>query len=404
MKIDNSKKKGFVLISALFFSLIFLVIIIPIISWSVNEYSWTSRSFMALKALNLADAGAELAIWDIMHNNAQFMGWSGSNPKTLTINDFIDNSGDAAGSISIKATNTSPGNYLVESTGFVPSIDNTIVKKTVKVKVFPHALFNNGLFGYSTVNLAGNTIVDSYNSDLGPYSLLTAGSNGDIGSNGILNFTENSIVNGDIFIGPSGSLSPTTPSHVKGDTVYSGKEVEIDPVEVPNYLISASSQGNYSLAGQNEVIIPSGDYRYESISISAKAILTISSNTRMYVHNDFYISGQSKVVTNDGVEIYIGGAGNFAGQGIVNTSGLASNLRIYGVNPTSSLSYTGQSDFYGTLYAPQSTIYMAGDASFYGAAVGDNITLGGNIQFHYDEALADNGPFSGYDVAYWQEN
>ena len=139
MKMPMSNKRAFILLSVTLVSLAFIVIIIPLISWTVHEFSWTTRSFKSLRALNLADAGAELAVWDIIHNNAQFAGWSGINPKTLTLSSFTDNFGAVIGDISVSAQNTSPGNYLITSTGFIPTLASPIVKKTVKVKVFPTA-------------------------------------------------------------------------------------------------------------------------------------------------------------------------------------------------------------------------------------------------------------------------
>src|SRR3989338_2095476 len=140
MKAPFLNRKGFVLISVLAISLVFVMVILPLIAWTSNEFSWTSRSFMSLRALNLADGGAELAVWEIVHNGGQFTGWSGMNPKTLTISSFADNYGTVIGDITISVDNTSPENYLVTSTSYVPNTSSTIIRKTVKVKVFPHAL------------------------------------------------------------------------------------------------------------------------------------------------------------------------------------------------------------------------------------------------------------------------
>lgn len=397
-------KRGFILFGVVSLALTFIVIIIPLISWSANEFSWTSRSFMSLRALNLADAGAELAVWEIAHNGAQFPAWSGINPKTLTISSFTDNTGAAAGDISVSVDNTSPGHYLVTSVGYVPNQAEEIVKKTVKVKVFPHALFNNAIFGDSLVSLSGNTLVDSYNSSFGPYNPITAGSNADVGTNAAVTRSENAVIKGDVFIGPDGTVSGINLPYVTGETYYSANNVELEPVTLPSDFTGLPNLGALSVGGKDPLTISTGNYCYESISVPGKAVLILDDNTHIYVITNFSVSGQAVVYTNSGVEIYIGQNGSFAGQGIVNKTGVPNNLRIFGLGPGSSLSYTGLSDFYGTIYAPESTLYMAGNAACYGALVGDDVTLAGNIQFHYDESLADNGPFSGYDIAYWQED
>ena len=48
---------------------------------------------------------------------------------------------------------------------------------------------------------------------------------------------------------------------------------------------------------------------------------------------------------------------------------------------------TGQADFYGSIYAPNATVLMAGGADYYGALVGRVIDFGGNFYFHLDESL-----------------
>lgn len=397
-------KNGFILFSVLAASLVLIIIIAPLISWTVNEYSWTTRSFNSLRALNLADAGAELAIWDIVHNEAKFNGWQGSNPKTLMLYSFTDNLGEAIGDVSISVLNTSPDHYLITSQGFVPTLSEPLARKTVKVKVFPHALFNNGVFGYNSVRLSGNALVDSYDSTSGPYSELTAGNDADVGTNGAMTFLENSQVNGDIFVGPNGSVSGDIPTHVNGEDYYTASDVELG--NLPDYggLILLSSEGNKIYGGQTIFTLPSGQYRYESLTVEGQASVTISSHSRIYIHNDFSIAGQAVVITNEDVEVYIMGNGIFAGQGIVNSTGEAKNLEIYGVGSGTTLSYTGQNDFYGTIFAPYSSIYMAGDADVFGAIVGKDVELAGNIKFHYDEDLKREGAFVGYDIAYWQED
>lgn len=400
----NTHKKGFILFSVLCIILVLIIIVVPLIAWSVHELSWTNRSFKALVALNLADAGAELTIWEIVHNNAQFIGWGGTNPKTLSLTSFTDNYTKVKGDIAISCNNTSPDNYLVTSYGCVPDVTTREVRKTVKVKVFPHPLFNNGIFGYDSVTVSGNAFVDSYDSSLGPYNPATAGDNGDIGSNGTLTFDENSIVNADAFIGPTGTVIGNTPTHLSGETYYTGEEVA--PGEIPDisYYIILPSLGNLAVSGNQDLTILPGDYRYESITVDGQGILRISSNVRLYIHNDFIVAGQASVITNEDVEIYIAGNAAIAGQGIVNTSGTPSDLLIYGVGVDTNISFTGVSDFYGTFYAPNSSVYLAGDADYYGAIVGKSTELAGNIKFHYDENLTQTGPTIGYDIAYWQED
>ena len=390
-------KAGVILFSVLGGLLILIIIAVPIMAWSANEFFWTTRSLASLRALNLADAGAELAIWEIVHNNAQFTGWSGVSPKTLTLSSFEDNFGETIGDITVSAENTTPDHYFIVSVGSVCIRTSTVVTKTVKVKVFPHPLFNNGVFGDSSVEITGGASIDSY----------PAGGIGDVGTNGTLTVSGTGTVDGDVFVGPNGDIVGDIPSHVSGEDYYSGNEVELEDAPFDSaYFTSLPAQASLSVSGGPGTVetILTGDYYYDSIGVDGQAILIINSNTRIYIENNFFIAGQAEVNTGEGVEFYIGGNGDFAGQGIVNTTGVPGNLIIYGVGSGTSLSFTGQSDFYGAVYAPGSSIYMAGGAEYFGSVVGDSIELAGGIEFHFDESLLSGGPFIGYDIAYWQEN
>jgi hypothetical protein len=408
MTISGLTKKGFILLSVVSISMVFIVLIIPLVGWAVNEFSWTVRSFMSLRALNLADAGAEEAAWNVIHNSAQFTGWSGTNPKTLNLPNFTDNLGESIGDIEISALTTSPDNYLVTSNGYVPNKIKPKAKKTVKIKIFPHALFNNGLFGNSAITMVGITKVDSYDSSAGPYSISTSGSNGDIGTNGTLSLSGGAIVHGDALIGPDGNTSGVDSSNVTGEIFYSGNTIELDPVILPVLFTGLPNLGLLQVkagggAGGGDVTIPTGNYTYNNIDVTGSKLI-INANTNIYVISDFSVSGAAAIEAHPGVVIYIGGEGKFAGQGILNTSGIPGNLQIYGLGSASSISYTGGSSFYGTIYAPTVSVATSGGADIFGAIVGNNINISGNGAFHYDESLSRNGPFSGYDIAYWQED
>ena len=400
---SHRPRDGFILIGVSCIAVIFIIIIVPLISWSVNEYTLTLRSFTGLRALNLADAGAERAVWDILYNNAQFTGWSGTNPKTLTITSFTDSTTGVVGDIVISALNTGSDKYLITSTGYSPNMASPVGTKIVKVKAFPRPLFNNGIFGYSSVSLSGNAVVDSYDSSLGPYSLANSGSNGDIGSNGSLVLADNALVKGDAVIGPTGSASGNNPTHLTGESYYSGNEVTPSEIDLPDYFDALPNLGALSVSSAVPVIMPPGNYCYQSITIDGQATVTFSANTNIYVVSSFTIGGQATVITSGNVEWYIGGTGNFAGKGIVNSTGYPIDLQIYGLGDDSNISYTGLNNFYGVIAVPEGTVYLGGNANFFGAIVGETVTQVGNGQFHYDEALSQNGPYDGYDIAYWQE-
>ena len=81
-----------------------------------------------------------------------------------------------------------------------------------------------------------------------------------------------------------------------------------------------------------------------------------------------------------------------SGNGIVNAAGNAANCQLWGLPSLTSLTYSGNGTFIGTVYSPEAVCTLTGNGDMSGAVVGKSVTLGGNGNFHYDEALG--GPLA----------
>jgi hypothetical protein len=64
---------------------------------------------------------------------------------------------------------------------------------------------------------------------------------------------------------------------------------------------------------------------------------------------------------------------------------IPNNLHIFMTGGTARIS--GNSDFYGVVYAPNTDVTLAGNAGFFGATVGKTLTIEGTGDMHYDEDL-----------------
>ena len=137
----------------------------------------------------------------------------------------------------------------------------------------------------------------------------------------------------------------------------------------------------------------------------------------LYVTGDFTTrgggSGDGSVVIVDGVnvKIYVAGDLNFSGNGLINYNNVASSLEIYGISPpdgtTQCFTLAGNSDFYGSVYAPGADLKFAGGGSsgeFVGSFTGKSAFLNGTTQIRYDEALAGSGRISSFKIAAWFED
>jgi hypothetical protein len=96
----------------------------------------------------------------------------------------------------------------------------------------------------------------------------------------------------------------------------------------------------------------------------------------------------------------IGGGGAIDG-------GRAANLAYYGLPSNTSISFSGNAAFTGTIYAPDADIRLNGGGNnnydFVGSCIGKTVTMNGHFMFHYDEDLLTDGPSRGYTATHWSE-
>ena len=135
--------------------------------------------------------------------------------------------------------------------------------------------------------------------------------------------------------------------------------------------------------------------------------ILVQGQARLYLTGDFLMSGSSCIVIEPGgsLELYV--AGENAGITSVNNNGDCSTFRYYGLPGNTALSFSGNSAFLGTIYAPSAVFTLGGGGNdvvdFQGACVVYQIKMNGHFKFHYDENLRRNGPIRGFQVAEWRE-
>jgi hypothetical protein len=111
-------------------------------------------------------------------------------------------------------------------------------------------------------------------------------------------------------------------------------------------------------------------------------------------------NGVLEVPTNAAATINIVGTGSNASNplsmgansNIKNDAQVASNLQINYAG-TGTLTFTGGSNAYMTVNAPNGTVNMGGGSDLYGSIVANTIIDHGNVSFHYD--VNTKNPISG---------
>jgi hypothetical protein len=121
--------------------------------------------------------------------------------------------------------------------------------------------------------------------------------------------------------------------------------------------------------------------------------MIITGNVTLYDTGSFSISGQGYVQLMPGASLtlYVGGSMSIAGNGVLNGTGFAGNFNILGLSGCTSISYSGNAAFNGTVYAPSADVTVHGNGDIFGAIIAKSATLTGNASFHYPVELAKLG-------------
>jgi hypothetical protein len=138
-------------------------------------------------------------------------------------------------------------------------------------------------------------------------------------------------------------------------------------------------------------------------------------NGTVYVRGDavLYVTDALDVTSlvihpGESLQLYSAAASSsIAGNNTINSDGLAQNFSYWGLPSNTSVTFSGNSAFTGTIYAPNAdfTLNAGGNniIDFIGASITKTVTLNGHFNFHYDEALRGTGPFRGWIVSSWNE-
>ncbi len=395
-------KKGSVLI-IVFLAIMVLSLAAGAMFWRTISERSSARAYKeSTQAFWLAEAGLQRALWEI-NGGGSWDNWTDCDDE--------DNCKELAKGVydnyEVRIEGVGESNPEITSTGYGASDS---YYREINANLIRSGLFSFAAFGDSSVTLGGNGSTDSYNSSDGDYGGDNVGDNGDVGTNGdeegaVTVNGENAQVNGDASTGAQGTIEGE--ENISGSKTHDNN-VELSAVSIPSDLTSLSDSGDKHLSNDDDSqAISAGDYQFSSIQISG-GTLTLNGTVRIYLtdSHSLTISGGGSLVVNGQLELYTAGDCNVGGNGIVNDSGLPSNLVIYSAHESSGESngftLSGNSAFYGAVYAPNANLAVTGDGDIYGALVGKTVSVSGNGDIHYDEALQDLG-VSGYTIASWKE-
>lgn len=237
-----------------------------------------------------------------------------------------------------------------------------------------------GVWGDIEIWSHGDLIIDSYDSAVGDYGGSNVNANGDLCSCQDLRIGGSVEVHGDAMYGIGHDFTGNGSVYEVWGMV---REHECHfPVIAADFQAAFQNNDNNLIQIEPEV---NGGHNGRQ-----RRLDLVSDETAYFPGGTYYfdavrVTGQSQVVITGPTDIYISGNASFGGGGITNVTGDPKNLHIY--MERGDLSISGNANFYGGIYAPDSNVDMSGTTNIYGMIIGDNVQFGGTTFMHVDEMM-----------------
>ncbi len=251
-------------------------------------------------------------------------------------------------------------------------------ERVVMAAVGGNSKFPYGLFGDSSLTLGGGSQIDSYDSRVGAYTASTAGSAGDVRTNGSITFNgSRNVVNGSATQASSTAI---------GNTVTGTKTSSASSITAPCAAPAACGPSYSASTG----ITPTSSYNSSTGDLSiGSAGVSLASGT--YCFHTVTVTANGAALTISGaVVMNVTGAVDFTGGNAINTTASPSNFQINSsLNSPGSdgVILTGGTQAHMAVYAPNTGIKVSGGSDLWGAMWGAYVKNSGGTWIHYDQAL-----------------
>ena len=422
--IQKRRQSGSVLMVALVTSLILGISLASYLMLMNHQNTMVARGQAWNHALALAEAGVEDALAQLNRtfgtNNSRggANGWSGSakGPAVLASPRSLSGGSYTAA--------ISAGMPVITATGRVTVANSTkMIERRVRALTTTEPAFTGAMAAKRDIIFNGNNIaVDSYDSGDpdhsdpdGKYDPAERKAGGDIASTGGFIEVGNANVNGKLYTGPINTGQYAIgPNGSVGDLNWSGPGIQ-EGWYYNDFNMAFPEVGEPYTTGlppdsggsTNLWELGNAEYKYDgNFAANSSKIIYVKGEATVYVTGTFDMKGIIVIAPGASLKLYV--AGSFARLNEVNTTGNAFSFQYYGLPSNTSLSWGGNDEYVGTIYAPQASLKMGGGGTdpydYQGSCVVDSINLNGHFSFHFDENLRRRGPVIGYVVSLWEEN
>ncbi|MBA4138045.1 MAG: hypothetical protein C0518_12065 [Opitutus sp.] len=428
--------RGAVLVVALLIMAVLALGLTSYLSMNVNSARQAQRGFQQAAAFNLAEAGAEEALWSFNQANAgaadAWSNWTLLEPaarRTWSGFDF----GSATGNVKVYVDHRAPSGSTrptIVALATVSAPGGAEVSKMLEVSLRRRSRFSAGLMAKDAIVFSGTRAsVDSWNSDPDnnpatapvPYSSAVRNDRGSVASVSV--GTRAVLVNqadvyGYVYTGgPQPEVGRN--GRITGRDTPVG--VNIDPSRVTTDFsatfpdVGAPADG-ISLASLGTTLGTEGEatrWRCANIALSGRQTLTILGDVTLILTagsgaRAIDVTGNASIIipANSSLTVYVEGDVLIAGNGIANDNVRPISCQIYGTNTTASgqtIHLAGNGALQSVVYAPNADLKINGNGDIMGAAVARSIDLTGNADFHYDESLEHLDTDMPYGIDRWRE-
>ena len=405
-KKHGSSKSGSSLVVVLILAIIVFIAVTASFKAVVFQLRMTDRSLNFKQAFALAEAGVENAICELNKSQGQWSEWSSDGGYTLT-QTRNDHAGDSIGQFSVTVINAAGGAPVIESTGYVPSINNPKVIRTLRVNAevdTEPSFFKWGIYAYEELKVSSNFYMDSYRSSEGIYpGEFNANQNGNVGGAASVDAYWGSVTDilGSVQVG--GTIDAGNNFDVTGDIIEN--DAGTPPPIFPDAALDAAKDSN-----DNDQITINGN------PFGGGTVLDVNSNKTIVFPPGVYYFKEIKLASNikirvepaGEVEVYVKAPSGDKAIEIQSNTHINQNTKIPGnfkfFVKRGDVIYQSNETSYATVFAPNSLVSMQSNLEWYGAFVGDLVEIQSNQSIHYDEDLANPaGATGGAIIKSWME-
>lgn len=397
----HDRESGFVMVFSLLVLITLVVGMAAIGMGALNTSNQSTHETAADRASAAADAGAQVALFRL-NTTGGATGATGSMGNSASYTYAVSSlptSASACAGLWVRNSGQSVEQMCITSTGTVDGVSQRVQERVVAytpaVSLFPV----NGLLAIN-----------------GFYAAGPVGGSFDLASNGQMNFTNQINLAGHLEY-PSAE-PPNTPQQNECNTncvpVAEGSPISVPTEPSSDYVNAAATNNDAAISwpagftytasthtvtqsGVNNATVnfPAGTYYYCGVDLGGGSTATINTTSwPVKIYIDSTTGGRCTT-----------GSGSLTGSNSVqlaNSSGVASNVQLffYGNPPcTTSCSSTfavNSQTYDGDVYAPYSSLTVAGGGTFTGAMVIGDLTANGALTFNYQ---APSGSGSGSTTA-----